>query len=93
MIMRAIVLQLLILAFAVAVVLPNDVGTLDLPAIGVKAATKAHSGSLDGNAVSPIACMMLPGLHLDRIVEALGFEARQIRQTAVNLPVAVRLLI
>jgi|GEM_PF-6230630 len=91
--MRHIAFLFLILAFAVAVILPNDIGTLNLPAIGVKAVTKSHNDSLHGKDACLIACATPTGFFPDRMIEALEFQALQVRGTPAGPPLTPRLVI
>ena len=91
--MRSIVILFLILAFAAAVILPNDIGTLNLPAIGLKAATKARSDSLDGTAARLLACLTAVGFSLELTVAVLETQALQVRGIAAGPPLTSRLVI
>ena len=91
--MRPIAMLFLLLVFVVAVILPNDIGTISLPAVGVKAATKARSDSVGGNAARLFACVTSLYFSPDRIVASLEFQALQVRGTAAGPPRTSRLVI
>ena len=58
--MRAIAILTLLLAFVVTVILPNDIGTNDLPATGVKhLVVKASSHMVKPVKGGPSACVLL----------------------------------
>jgi hypothetical protein len=92
--MRIMAILFLVVAFFVAVILPNEVGTHDLPATGAKhVLVKAHPHPAKPGKGMATALVTLIGLHGESALSRCDDELSRSVQTVCNMQLSLPLVI